>query len=139
MLNFPSKSETDRKCISRKKKKNHYINMGLIQLFHFLFHFSIVLSIPFSSPVRLLVIPLKLTNKLVWDRNQQDAGEKWSKAKLSQVLNLIGQKLGCCHLYTRSVPNCHFKINCWTENTLCAQLKNGCYPTRTCMLDVTTF
>ncbi len=35
--------------------------------------------------------------------------------------------------------NCHFKINCSTENTLCAQLKNGCYPSRTCMLDVTTF
>ncbi len=35
--------------------------------------------------------------------------------------------------------NCHFKINCWTENTLCDQLKNGFYSTRTCMLDVTTF
>ncbi len=35
--------------------------------------------------------------------------------------------------------NCHFKINCCTENTLCAQLKNGSYSTRTCMLDVTTF
>ncbi len=35
--------------------------------------------------------------------------------------------------------NCHFKINCWTENTLCVQLKNRCYPTRTCLLAVTTF
>ncbi len=60
------------------------------------------------------------------------------------VSNLIGQKLGCCHLigliYTPDLfQNCHFKVNCWTENTLCAQLKNGCYSTRTCMLDVTTF
>ncbi len=35
--------------------------------------------------------------------------------------------------------NCHFKINCFTENTLCAQYNNGCYPTRTCLSDVTNF
>ncbi len=43
-------------------------------------------------------------------------------------------------IYTPDLfQNCHFEINCWTENTLCAQLKNGCYSTKTFMLDVTTF
>ncbi len=35
--------------------------------------------------------------------------------------------------------NYHFKINCWTKNTFISQLKNGCYSTRTYILDVTTF